>query len=102
MKCILSGDLTITTAAEARSQLLRALVAPNPLALDTSQVTEVDAAGLQIVLAALKSASSARIPIHFPSEARGSVVAAGLALLGIGECDWTHEDRDHGQANPRR
>ena len=92
MKCTLSGELTIAAAAEVKGQLLQALEARGPLELDTSCVTEVDAAGLQVLLAALKSAASAKIPIRFPREARGPAVATGLALLGLATRDWTHHD----------
>jgi anti-anti-sigma regulatory factor len=95
MQCTLIGDLTIAAAADARMKLLQALAGDGPLELDTSQVTEIDAAGLQVVLAALRSAAKAKIPIRFAPELHGPVVEAGLRLMGLAELDWNHEDFNH-------
>lgn len=89
MRCTLTTELTITCAAEVKSDLLRVLAQGGTLELDTSQVREVDVAGLQVILAALKSAAKAKLPVHFPEELRGPAVSAGLRLLGIGEPIWT-------------
>jgi len=96
MKCTLTGDLTIASATDTRMHLIRALAGEGPLALDTSQVTEVDAAGLQILLAAFKSAAHAGIVVHFPKEVRGDAVATGFDLLGLAGHDWNNQDRSHG------
>lgn len=92
MKCCLSGELTIQCAAEHKTELLQALAGAGPFELDTQAVSEVDGAGLQLLIAALKSAARAQIPVHFPPEARGSAVASGLALLGLGQHAWNRED----------
>ena len=97
MQCTLTGDLTIGAAAEAKQQLLHALAGEGPLELDTREVTEVDAAGLQVLLAALRSAANAKIPIRFPADLRGPVVGTGLRLLGLAERNWNHEDLSHGK-----
>ncbi len=91
MKCSLSGELTIHSAAEARHQLLRFLEGNGPFELDTLAVTEVDGAGLQVLLSALKSAAAAKARVVFPPEARGAAVEAGLRLLGLGQHDWNLE-----------
>jgi anti-anti-sigma regulatory factor len=96
MKCTLTGELTITAAARARSELLQAIAGQGSFDLDTTGVLELDAAGLQVLLAALKSAASAKIPIGFPPTARGPVVTAGLELLGLNARDWNHEGPNHG------
>jgi len=96
MQCTLTGDLTIGAAAEAKSQLLQALAGEGPLELDTRQVTDVDAAGLQVLLAALRSAAHAKIPVRFPADLRGSAVGTGLRLFGLAERDWNDEDFSHG------
>jgi anti-sigma B factor antagonist len=46
----LVGDLTIYVAAEQRLRLIEALEATEHLRLDLSQVTEMDSAGLQLLL----------------------------------------------------
>ena len=95
MQCTLTGDLTISAAADARLQLLQGLAGDGALVLDTSQVTESDAAGLQVVLAALRSAAKAKISIRFPTDLHGTAVEAGLRLLGLANQDWNNEDFNH-------
>jgi anti-anti-sigma regulatory factor len=89
MMCTLTGELTIARVEEVKAVLLKALAQGGSLELDTKQVSEVDAAGLQVVLAALKSAAKAKVPVHFPVEARGAAVSTGFHLLGIGEPIWS-------------
>jgi ABC-type transporter Mla MlaB component len=95
MQCTLIGDLTIAAAADARMKLLQALAGDGPLELDTRQVTEIDAAGLQVVLAALRSAAKARIPIRFTTDLRGPVLGGWLRMMGLAELDWKQEDFNH-------
>jgi anti-anti-sigma regulatory factor len=97
MKCTLTGGLTIEAATEAKEHLLQALAGGGALEVDTSRVTEVDAAGLQILIAALRSALNAKTPVSFPVALRGPVVAAGLRMLGVSERDWNREDFSHGK-----
>lgn len=99
MKCTLSGELTIAAASKVKADLLQALAGTGPLEVDTTQISEIDGAGLQVLLAAFKSAASARIPIVFPSQARGAAVSAGLGLIGLTEPDWNGEDWIHGKEN---
>ncbi len=96
MICKLDAELTIATAAKVKSDLLQAIAGGGPFELDTRQVTEVDAAGLQLLLAAFKSAVGAKIPVRFPAESRSPAVTAGLALLGFTGADAPSEDVLHG------
>jgi hypothetical protein len=89
MKCTLTGELTIAAAADAKALLLEALLGGGDLELDTTQVTDADAAGLQVILAAFRSAVAAKMAVRFPPEARGSAVTAGLGTLGLAERDWS-------------
>lgn len=92
MKCTLNGDLTIATAAEARHRLLDTLAAGGSLELDTASVTEVDAAGLQVLLSALRTARERRITVSFASDARGDAVSAALRLIGVSDLTSAGED----------
>jgi len=47
MKYALNGELTIARAAKIKAELLQAVSAEGPFELDTTGVSEVDAAGLQ-------------------------------------------------------
>lgn len=96
MKCTLTGELTIAAAAKAKTELLQALAGQGSLDLDTTGVSEVDAAGLQILLAAFKSAASAKMAVVFPPEARGAAVTAALGVLGLNAHDLLCEGSNHG------
>lgn len=54
----LEGELTIYTAAELKGRLLEALAAPEPLEIDLSQVSEIDTAGLQLLMLAKREAAA--------------------------------------------
>jgi anti-sigma B factor antagonist len=94
MKCTLTGTLTISSAAEVKAELLQALAGEGTFELDTTQVTDVDAAGLQLLLAACKSAVDMKAPVQFPAGAYGSPVATALKALGLDNLDWS--SIDHG------
>lgn len=96
MRHELKGELTIAKAASIKAELLRAVSANGPFELDTSGVSEVDAAGLQLLLSAMKSAARRNATIVFPAHARGDAVSDALELLGLGSRDWSGEDFGHG------
>lgn len=52
----LDADLTVFAVADLKSRLLAALQADADLVLDASAVSEVDGAGLQLLIAAQKQA----------------------------------------------
>lgn len=96
MKYALNGELTIANAAAIKTELLQAISADGPFELDTTGVGEVDAAGLQLLLAAVRSAASRGTAIVFPPQARGDAVGGALDLMGLGSRDWNNEDSRHG------
>ncbi|MEJ7138406.1 STAS domain-containing protein [Amphibiibacter pelophylacis] len=62
----IQGDLTIYRAAELRQTLLTALAQPgDTLALDLSGVTELDSAGLQLLLSARRTAQAGGRTLDF-------------------------------------
>jgi anti-sigma B factor antagonist len=61
----IKGELTIFTAAELRLQLLEALATNTELEVDLAPVSEIDSAGLQLMLAAKREASSRKLTLHF-------------------------------------
>ena len=80
----LGPELTIAQAASCRDQLVDALCAAGPdLALDLSAVTDIDSAGVQLLLALRRSvaARGGTLQLQRPS---GDVRAA-LAVLGLDE-----------------
>ncbi len=82
----LPAELTIYTAGETRPQWLAWLAADDAesLRVDASAVTEVDAAGLQLVVALSRAleAQHRRLQLERPSPAlRSACERLGLAIL---------------------
>jgi anti-sigma B factor antagonist len=63
----IDGELTIYRAAELQAALAQAIAGPDALALDLSGVTDIDGAGVQLLLAAKKSAPA--LTVQRPSPA---------------------------------
>ncbi|HEV7814476.1 MAG TPA: STAS domain-containing protein [Janthinobacterium sp.] len=67
----LDGELTIYRAAELKQQLLAALERAGPLEIDLSAVTEVDTAGVQLLMlakqVALQRQQELRLAGHSPA-----------------------------------
>ncbi|MBS1160283.1 MAG: hypothetical protein H6R15_2702 [Proteobacteria bacterium] len=53
----ITGEFTIFTAAAWREQMLAALAAADEIEMDLSQVSEIDSAGLQLMVAAKREAT---------------------------------------------
>ena len=47
---VITGEMTIYTAREWRDELLAALAAPGDVELDLSGVSDIDAAGIQLLV----------------------------------------------------
>ena len=59
------GDLNIFNAAEQRSRLLEALGAGKEVEVDLSQVSEIDSAGIQLMIAAKREAAARKLALRF-------------------------------------
>lgn len=57
-RLVIQGEFTIYTASELKGQILGALLANNDLEIDLSKVEEFDAAGLQLLVVAKKTAAT--------------------------------------------
>lgn len=82
-KVALDGELTIYTAAAVRERLLRVLENCARLTLDTAKVSEIDTAGLQVLLSTRRSCQEGGVPFAFPHS--GQAVGQTLTLFGLGE-----------------
>jgi anti-sigma B factor antagonist len=78
----LDGELTIARAAELKSQLVPPLAQGGALEIDLSKVTELDTAGVQLLLLAQRTAAANDVELRFVGHSR--VVANVVALLGLG------------------
>ncbi|MFC4278784.1 STAS domain-containing protein [Achromobacter aloeverae] len=80
----LEGELTIYTAQEVRQRLSQALAAdaePEPLCVDLSGVTELDTAGVQLLLAAHARAQAQQRELRLAGLAEP--LREVIALLGL-------------------
>ncbi|TNF80029.1 STAS domain-containing protein [Pseudomonas sp. ICMP22404] len=77
----IDGELTIYTAADLAAQLLPCLGNAPAMELDLSQVTEMDGAGLQLLLIALREAPKAGTQLTLT--ARSKAVSETLELCNL-------------------
>ncbi|UOD29833.1 STAS domain-containing protein [Massilia violaceinigra] len=77
----LEPELTIYSAAQVRQTLLDALVARDALTLDLADVCEVDSAGVQLLLAAMRHAGSQGVALQLAGHS--DAVREAFALLGL-------------------
>jgi anti-anti-sigma factor len=78
----LDGELTIYRAAELKQTLLELLATPGALEIDLSKVTELDSAGVQVMLLAQRTAAAKGASLRFV--AHSPPVVQVLRLLGLG------------------
>lgn len=77
----IEGEMTIYQAAEIKQTLLAALVQHDALDIDLSAVTEIDTAGLQLLVAAKKSAQDRQKELHLTAHSEAVVEAFELLDL---------------------
>ncbi len=96
----LPPDLIISQAAALRSLLLAALQAGQPVELDGRSVQEVDAAGLQVLCAARRSALARGTSLGFVRGGRSLALIDGIELAGMGITDAESWLRERGDTCP--
>lgn len=77
----ISGEMTIYTAAELKQALTPLLYRQQALELDLSQVSEMDSAGLQLLLAAKKTMQQGGSPLHLVMHSHAVLDALELCQL---------------------
>lgn len=77
----IDGELTIYTAADLAAQLLPCLGNTPRMALDLSHITEMDGAGLQLLLMTLREAPKAGT--HLTLTGRSKAVTETLELCNL-------------------
>ncbi|HEA3089506.1 TPA: STAS domain-containing protein [Aeromonas salmonicida] len=76
-----SGEMTIYTAAEFKQALTPLLYRQQALELDLSGVSEMDSAGLQLLLAAKKTMQQGDSPLHLVMHSHAVLDALELCQL---------------------
>ncbi len=87
-----AGDLTVQVAAERKVQLLAALDAAEHLVLDLGQITEIDTAGVQLLLLLAHEARLAGKLLEATGHSRAVLDVYALAQLRPG-LDDAHDPR---------
>ncbi|MBS1160159.1 MAG: hypothetical protein H6R15_2578 [Proteobacteria bacterium] len=77
----IKGELNIFTAAELRLQLLEALATSTELEVDLAQISEIDSAGLQLMVAAKREAAARQLTLHFTGHSPAVFEALELCKL---------------------
>ena len=78
----LPQELTIAAVARLRDRLLEALAGGAPVVLDAAAVVDVDAAGLQVLCAARRSAAARGVELALRG-GRGGPLARALEVAGL-------------------
>lgn len=63
----LDGEMTIYTAAECKQDLAGCLSSAEALEFDLSGVTEIDSAGVQLLILAKREGARKNMPVHLVS-----------------------------------
>jgi len=95
----LPGELTVGNAAALRSLLLSALEAGEPVELDGRAVSEVDAAGLQVLWSAGVTARAKSLSLTFCRQGASRPLIEAIDLTGLGRLrdgQWLVEEANHG------
>ena len=77
----IKGELDIFTAGAQRQLLLDAIDAGSEVEVDLSEVSEMDSAGLQLLLAAKKTAQQGGYPLHLVMHSHAVLDALELCQL---------------------
>jgi len=85
MVWVATDKLTIATAVEAKTSLMVALDSGEDLELDAHAVSEVDVAGLQLLLATRREAEARGRTFSLPESLRSKALVQALALAGMTE-----------------
>lgn len=80
-RIVVSGEMTIYTAAEVKDALIPAMHDCNEIEMNLSEVSEIDAAGLQLLALAKRCAAEGDKPLHFV--AHSQAVLEMLALCDL-------------------
>lgn len=71
----IEGDMTVRTAAELKKELMKHLAKPCEREIDLSEVSEMDTAGMQLLMLAKREATRQDMPLRLTDHSR--------AVLGV-------------------
>ncbi len=77
----IEGDMTIYTAAELKAGLMPCITQPGEREIDLSGVSEIDSAGLQLLLLAKREAARHASPLRLTGHSRAVLEVLNLCDL---------------------
>ncbi len=77
----IDGEMTIYTAAQTKESLLSAMAECNEIELNLAHVSEIDAAGLQLLALAKREAADKGKPLHFVAHSQAVLDMLDLCNL---------------------
>jgi anti-anti-sigma factor len=77
----IEGEMTIYSAAQTKEKLLSAMAACNEIELNLAHVSEIDAAGLQLLALAKREAADSNKPLHFVAHSKAILDMLDLCNL---------------------
>jgi anti-sigma B factor antagonist len=97
----IEGEMTIGRAMELRDVMLPALDAPKIIEVDLSKVTEIDTAGLQLMVAAKLESRKQNKTLHFTGHSKAVVAILDMSGLGsfFGDFIVSHSESLNGITN---
>lgn len=75
------GELTIYTAEQQKLQLMQAIEAQNAIVVDLSQVTELDTAGLQLLILAKLESHRRQVPFSMTGHTQAVLTVLDLCNM---------------------
>ena len=83
MVLVIADELTVATIVQAKSRLMVALESGEDLELDARGVSEVDVAGLQVLLASKREAEARGHTFSLPATLCSEALVKALAMSGL-------------------
>ena len=77
----IDGEMTIYSAAQTKESLLAAMAACDEIELNLAHVSEIDAAGLQLLALAKREAADNNKPLHFVAHSQAVLDMLDLCNL---------------------
>lgn len=96
MVYVLPDELTIARVASVWQELLPGVQGSDRLALDPRSVTSVDAAGLQLLCAAVRSGAAEGPGVDFVDGDCGAVIRRAMQSAGLTSFDGSSREVRHG------
>jgi anti-anti-sigma factor len=81
IRIAIAGELSIFTAAGVQERLLQAFANGAAVDVDLAEVSEIDSAGIQVMLAAKRSAAAQSLPLRFTGHSPAVVDILQLCQL---------------------